>query len=113
MIRRPPLSTRTDTPLSRHGALPILVLVIFGIVFKFTEIGKVIEASSESPRVALSVGFDVPRIQTVLWGVCAALAALAGVLTASRTLVYPDMGDRTSTRLNSSHYCAYRMPYYA
>lgn len=71
----------------------LAIFAVFATIFRRTEAGTMIEAAAESPRGAMLVGFNVLRINTFLWGLCAVLAGVAGVLTASRTLVYPNMGD--------------------
>jgi branched-chain amino acid transport system permease protein len=70
-----------------------LVLVItFFALFHFSSFGKKAHAASASPRGAALVGINVPRLRMSIWGVAAAIGALAGVLMAPVSLVYPDMG---------------------
>src|SRR3546814_14010860 len=89
MTRRPPRSTRTDT------------------LFPYTTLLR-----SAGIRVA-RLGAVEARREVLVVGVLVLLCRLGTVVTAERRarvgLVSP-VADRKSTRLNSSHYCASRMP---
>lgn len=73
-------------------ASTIAVVAGFFVFFQHTPLGKVIQAASRSPRGAALTGLNVPLFHGTMWGVSAAMGALAGVLIAPSTLVYPDMG---------------------
>lgn len=78
-----------------------VVLVIVAAAFAFfqkTELGKVVEAASETPRGASLSGINVPLLRNLMWGVGATMGALAGILIAPNTLVYPDMGGHMLVR---------------
>lgn len=70
----------------------LAIVVGFFYFFQKTQAGKVIQAASQTPRGASLVGINVPRFRNLMWGVGAALGAIAGILIAPSTLVYPDMG---------------------
>jgi branched-chain amino acid transport system permease protein len=70
----------------------LAAVVVFFVFFQRTRLGKVIQAASQTPRGAALVGINVPAFHSAMWGVAAALGALAGLLIAPSTLVYPDMG---------------------
>lgn len=70
----------------------LVIVVGFFYFFQKTQSGKVIQAASQTPRGASLVGINVPRFRNLMWGVGAALGAIAGILIAPNTLVYPDMG---------------------
>ena len=70
----------------------LLIVLGFFYFFQKTQAGKVIQAASQTPRGAALVGINVPRFQNFMWGASAALGAVAGILIAPSTLVYPDMG---------------------
>lgn len=74
-----------------------VVLVAYGF-FNYTRAGKVIQAASQTPRGAALVGINVPRLRNIMWGVGAVLGAMAGILIAPTTLVYPDMGGHVLIR---------------
>jgi len=78
--------------------LVLLVVVAFFVFFQKTEIGKVVEAASQTPRGAFLSGINVPLLRNLMWGVGAAMGALAGILIAPNTLVYPDMGGHMLVR---------------
>lgn len=73
-------------------------VLIFFVFFQKTQIGKVIHAASQAPRGAALVGINVPLFRNLMWGVAALLGALAGILIAPSTLVYPDMGGHMLIR---------------
>jgi branched-chain amino acid transport system permease protein len=70
------------------------VAVVLGLAFFFsrTRLGKVVQAASQTPRGAALVGINVPLLRNAMWACGAALGAVAGILIAPSTLVYPDMG---------------------
>lgn len=70
----------------------LLIVLGFFYFFQKTQLGKVIQAASQTPRGAALVGINVPRFQNFMWGAGAMLGAIAGILIAPSTLVYPDMG---------------------
>jgi branched-chain amino acid transport system permease protein len=70
----------------------------FFLFFHKTRTGKIIQAASQSPRGAALVGINVPAFQSLMWGMAALMGALAGILIAPTTLVYPDMGGHMLIR---------------
>jgi len=74
-------------------AFTFVVVIAFLGFFQKTQIGKVIQAASATPRGASLVGINVPLLRNVMWGVGAVVGAAAGILIAPNTLVYPDMGS--------------------
>ena len=76
------------------------LLIVFGFFYFFqkTETGKVIQAASSTPRGAFLVGINVPLLRNLMWGVGAVMGAVAGILIAPNTLVYPDMGGHMLIR---------------
>ena len=76
------------------------LLIVFGFFYFFqkTEMGKVIQAASSTPRGAFLVGINVPLLRNLMWGVGAIMGAVAGILIAPSTLVYPDMGGHMLIR---------------
>lgn len=69
-----------------------LALLVFFLGFYGTRLGKLVQAVYQSERGARLIGVDVARFHRTMWGAGAAMAALAGVLIAPVTLLYPDMG---------------------
>jgi branched-chain amino acid transport system permease protein len=79
------------------GVSLVVVIGLF-IFFQTTQTGKIIQAASQNPRGAALVGIDLPFFHALMWGVAAMIGALAGVLIAPMTLVYPDMGGHVLIR---------------
>src|SRR5256885_8404171 len=79
MIRRPPRST----------LFPYTTLFRSAVSFRFD--------------TAALMGVNTDRIISFTFMFGSSLAAVAGVIDGLRYNVYPLMGDRKSTRLNSSH----------
>ena len=57
-----------------------------------TTAGAAIRATAQDPEGALLVGIDTSRIAMATFAISAAMAAVAGVLIAPISLVYPSMG---------------------
>jgi branched-chain amino acid transport system permease protein len=76
----------------------IVVVVGFFLFFQRTQTGKIIQAASQNPKGAALVGIDLPLFHGLMWGTAAAVGALAGILIAPMTLVYPDMGGHVLIR---------------
>jgi D-xylose transport system permease protein len=65
-------------------ALVFAVLAVMSFISRFTAFGRHIYAIGGNPEAARRVGVKVPRTVTVLFVVSALLAALAGIVQASR-----------------------------
>lgn len=107
VIPLPPLVTADPieiggTVLFAQDALIIVftavVVVAFFVFFQRTQLGKIIQAASQTPRGASLVGINVPLLRNAMWGVGALMGAAAGILIAPNTLVYPDMGGHMLIR---------------
>ncbi len=80
------------------SAMTLVLVVIFFLIMQRSRVGRVAQAASQSPRGAALVGINVPRFQMIMWGVATLIAAIAGLLVAPVTLLYPDMGAQELTR---------------
>jgi len=80
------------------GAVTLVLVAVFFIFFHRTKYGRIAQAASASPRGATLVGINVDRFSGNMWGVAAALGAVAGILVAPITLLYPDMGAQVLIR---------------
>jgi branched-chain amino acid transport system permease protein len=69
-----------------------VLLVLFFALMQRSRFGKEAQAVTDSPRGAALVGINVPAFQRTMWGVAATVAAIASVLVAPETMLYPDMG---------------------
>ncbi len=73
------------------GGTIILCLTLFGI-FKYTRLGIAMQASSQNQLAAYYMGIPVKRLNGLVWGLAAAVAAIAGLLIAPITFVHANMG---------------------
>ena len=69
-----------------------MYMLFFVFIFKSTKIGKMMRATAENQRAASLVGIRIERIHSIIWGMGAGTGAIAGVLAAPFTLLYPDLG---------------------
>ncbi len=65
----------------------------FWIMLKYTRFGLIIRAGAHDREIASAFGIDIGKYFTVVFGVGAAMAAVAGVLLAPILSVHPYMGD--------------------
>lgn len=72
--------------------ITLVFVAVFFVFFQRTRIGRVAQAASANARGAALVGINVGRFYGMMWGISAALGAVAGILIAPITLLYPDMG---------------------
>jgi branched-chain amino acid transport system permease protein len=73
------------------GGTVILCAALY-LFFRFTRLGIAMQAASQNQLAAYYVGIPVKRIYSLVWGMSAAIAAIAGVLVAPVSLVEPVMG---------------------
>jgi branched-chain amino acid transport system permease protein len=74
------------------GAVLAAMLVLF-LVFQRTTLGLRMRAAAFNPEVARILGIRVGRMLTLGWGLAALIGALAGLLAAPATLLYPNYMD--------------------
>lgn len=68
-----------------------LCAVLFGF-FRFTRIGIAMQATSQNQLAAYYMGIPVRKVNTLVWGLSAAVATFAGILLAPITFVHANMG---------------------
>jgi branched-chain amino acid transport system permease protein len=68
------------------------VIAVFAAFFRFTSLGRMMQATADNRRAALLVGIRVDRVHLAAFAVGGALAGAAAVLMAPITLLYPDIG---------------------
>ena len=61
-------------------------------LFKYTKLGVAMQAASQNQLAAYYMGIPVQRINGLVWGLAAAVAAIAGLLLAPITFVHANMG---------------------
>ena len=62
------------------------------LFFRFTRVGIAMQAASQNQLAAFYVGIPVKRMYALVWAMSAAIAAVAGILTAPVSLVDPLIG---------------------
>lgn len=73
------------------GATVVLSGALFAL-FRYSRVGIAMQASSQNQLAAYYMGIPVKRLNGLVWGLAAAVAAIAGVLLAPITFVYANMG---------------------
>jgi branched-chain amino acid transport system permease protein len=72
------------------GALA--VMLVFAAFFRFTRVGKMMQATADNAKAAKLVGIRTSLIYMYTFAVGSAVAGAAAVLMAPITLLYPDIG---------------------
>ena len=80
---------RQDIAIVAISTLAMLALWAF---FSRTMTGKALRATSQNARAAALIGIPVRHMRMAVWGIASALAAVAGILLASKLAMTPDMG---------------------
>ena len=73
------------------GATGVLCLLLFAL-FRYSKIGIAMQASSQNQIAAYYMGIPVQRLNGLVWGLAAGVAAIAGLLLAPITFVHANMG---------------------
>jgi len=73
-------------------AVTALLMAALYLLFKHTKIGIAMKATSQNQLAAFYMGIPVRRINMLVWGIAAAVAACAGLLLAPITFVHANMG---------------------
>jgi len=70
----------------------LVIMLIFGLFFERTRLGKWMQATADNVKAARLVGIRIEQVYLYTFGVGAALASAAAVLMAPITLLFPDVG---------------------
>jgi branched-chain amino acid transport system permease protein len=70
----------------------ILLCMVLFLFFRFTRLGIAMQAASQNQLAAFYMGIPVRRLNSLVWGISAAVAALAGILLSPITFVHANMG---------------------
>lgn len=73
-------------------AVTSLLMAALYLLFNYTKIGIAMKATSQNQLAAFYMGIPVRRINMLVWGIAAAVAACAGLLLAPITFVHANMG---------------------
>ncbi len=73
------------------AATALLCLLLF-LMFRYSKLGIAMQAASQNQLAAYYMGIPVPRLNGLVWGLAAAVAAVAGLLLAPITFVHANLG---------------------
>lgn len=73
------------------GATAVLCALLFAM-FRYSKLGIAMQASSQNQLAAYYMGIPVKRLNSLVWGLAAAVATVAGMLLAPITFVHANMG---------------------
>jgi branched-chain amino acid transport system permease protein len=73
------------------GVTVVLCAGLFAM-FRYSKLGIAMQAASQNQLAAYYMGIPVKRINGLVWGLAAAVAAIAGLLLAPITFVHANMG---------------------
>jgi branched-chain amino acid transport system permease protein len=73
------------------GMTAALVTVLY-LFFRFSKLGIAMQATSQNQLAAAYMGIPVRRVNMMIWGLSAGVAAFAGILLAPVTFVHSNMG---------------------
>jgi len=88
------LGTLMQYPVYRlfaSGACLLLALLLYWVV-QHTRLGMMVRAGASNRDMARGLGIDIRRLYRIVFAAGVALAALAGMIAAPMTSVYPNMG---------------------
>ena len=68
-----------------------LVAVLY-VFFRYSKLGVAMQATSQNQLAAAYMGIPVRRVNMMIWGLSAGVAAFAGILLAPVTFVHSNMG---------------------
>jgi branched-chain amino acid transport system permease protein len=73
------------------AATAVLCAVLFA-AFRYSKVGIAMQAASQNQLAAYYMGIPVKRLNSLVWALAAAVAAIAGLLLAPITFVHANMG---------------------
>ena len=73
------------------GMTAALVAVLY-FFFRYSKLGVAMQATSQNQLAAAYMGIPVRRVNMMIWGLSAGVAAFAGILLAPVTFVHSNMG---------------------
>ena len=80
---------------AEHLVIIVATVLLCGVLFalfRYTRIGIAMQAASQNQLAAYYMGIPVRRINGLVWGLAASVAAVAGMLLAPITFVHSNMG---------------------
>ncbi len=81
-------------PMEQLVVMVLTALLSLGLyaLFRYTKLGIAMQASSQNQLAAYYMGIPVKRLNGLVWGLAAVVAAIAGLLLAPITFVHANMG---------------------
>jgi len=73
-------------------AATVLLSAVLFAMFRYSKLGVAMQAASQNQLAAYYMGIPVARLNGLVWGLAAAVAAVAGLLLAPITFVHANMG---------------------
>ena len=73
-------------------AATLVLSAVLYAMFKYSKLGVAMQAASQNQLAAYYMGIPVKRLNGLVWGLAAAVAAVAGLLLAPITFVHANMG---------------------
>lgn len=73
------------------GMTALLCLALY-LFFRYSKLGVAMQATSQNQLAAYYMGIPVRRVNMMIWGLSAGVAAFAGILLAPVTFVHSNMG---------------------
>ena len=73
-------------------AATLVLSSVLYVVFRYSKVGVAMQAASQNQIAAYYMGIPVKRLNGLVWGLAAAVAAIAGLLLAPITFVHANMG---------------------
>lgn len=73
-------------------AVTVVLCAALFALFRFSKVGIAMQASSQNQLAAYYMGIPVQRLNGLVWGLAAGVAAVAGLLLAPITFIHANMG---------------------
>ena len=73
-------------------AMTAAICAALYVFFRFAKLGIAMQATSQNQLAAYYMGIPVRRVNMMIWGISAGVAAFAGILLAPATFVHSNMG---------------------
>jgi branched-chain amino acid transport system permease protein len=73
-------------------AVTVLMTFVLWLYFNRTKLGVAMQASSQNQLAAYYMGIPVKRVQSLVWALAGMVAAVAGILFASKGAIDPSVG---------------------
>jgi len=81
-------------PVQQLGviAMTAALCAVLYLFFRFSKLGVAMQATSQNQLAAYYMGIPVRRVNMMIWGLSAGVAAFAGILLAPATFIHSNMG---------------------